>query len=241
MFVARNGHDVPKIMVLTYRRDLADRLKLGVEVLGENCPDLLVGGSLAWAEKLLKSRQPQVFVFDAGFDASLVAKIPRLVGKLSRKVRLVLVTENQDAMYERSVLKCGYDHCVDLLEAMRTDFLRVLEKVARRQDSSSPAERTDFAGCFGLLKESVAVTDSRGRLVYANAKFSESVGQWQEDLRGRFINEFFPELSGDFFAKAPVAGQRLLEMRRASGNCQALKVQLMRLQLDNGMGLAFIF
>lgn len=230
-------HSELVVVLVTYRGGLAERLRLSADSMGPRGVDLQVHGGLKQAFAQLPPTQKAILVVDDTVDAAALSGLPQACSRRYPNLRLVLVADHLDPMFQRSARKVGYWRCFTLNEAMRADFLQELKSLPIDLDSAPSTKSSEFASRFGASDTSFVVANERGRIRYANPAFYRAVGLLACDLRGVNLSSFFPELSPSSLEGHFLDKDRLLELRRASGNQQMVRATFLPEQ--EGIVLSF--
>ncbi len=216
-------HSELVVILVTFRGGMAERLRMVANSMGPHGVELQVHDSLRQAFALLSPTREAILIVDDAVAAAEMSGLPSACARRYPKLRLVLVADRVDPMFQRSALKIGYWRCFSLYEAMRADFLEKLKSMPT-QINGEVRPSPDFASRFAASESAHVVANERGRIRYANPAFYRAVGLLTCDLRGVNLSSFFPELSPSALEGHLMDQHRLLELRRASGNQEMVRV-----------------
>ena len=163
-----------------------------------------------------------IIVLDRSVDEKILGRLPRLWREAHRDGFAALVTEVRDTMFERSALACGYRAVFALEDAMRMSFLDELVSLPPR-DRSVPGASLDLQALDARPEPTLVVTTG-GRILHANPAFFRRIGKLPGNPASLSLTGLFPELSASQLEKWRPRWEGLLELRRASGNTEVVRV-----------------
>ena len=232
--IVRRAADV---LLVTRRTDLCESLSRGVQALRGEGRDLRVDVAPGFESALEAcAKSPETLVV---LDASIADFAPPTFLVEARRAgiepRCALVHDAVDGMMEDSMRELGFVASFSMRQAYAADFARKLARIAG-QSPSKARRSVDHRRVIDSLAGAAVAIDGLGRIVSANDEFGEAAGTDAREIAGRGVAEFFPELGAAALKNLRAGEERLLELRRRSGNALVTRTQCLQLG-SNGDGL----